>query len=56
VNGEIPVNTINFATQLRAMRGETSLGNLGLQLEFYELMSDDYQTGIRFAPYGSIGF
>jgi hypothetical protein len=51
-----PSDTSNFATQLRAMRGETSVGNIGLQLEFYPLMADDYQRGVRFTPYGSIGF
>jgi hypothetical protein len=51
-----PSDTSNFATQLRAMRGKTSVGNIGLQLEFYPLMADDYQRGVRFTPYGSIGF
>ena len=51
-----PAKTNVFATQLRAMRGTTSVANLGFQVEYFPFMTDDYNKGIRFAPYISLGF
>lgn len=51
-----PANNGVLATQLRAMRGSTSVANFGFQLEFYPLKTDDNRQGLRFSPYGSIGF
>ncbi len=45
-----------FAKQLRAMRGSTSITNLGVQLEFYPLSIEEF-TGFSslWAPYLSLG-
>lgn len=51
-----PSRTGLFANQLRAMRGSTNVGNVGVQLEFYPLKTDDNHRGFKCTPYGSIGF
>lgn len=51
-----PAKTGQFATQLRGMRGSTSVANVGLQLEYYPLMTDDYRRGAKFSPYFALGF
>jgi len=45
-----------FGEQLRAMRGETTVANVGMQLEFYpfSIREFSYSTG-SFAPYVSLG-
>ncbi len=44
-----------FRDQLRAMSGKTDAINVGLQVEFYPLKTDDYYRGGRISPYISLG-
>lgn len=44
-----------FTKQLRAMRGNIETLNLGLQVEYYPLKTDDYNRGSMISPYISGG-
>lgn len=51
-----PSKTSTFANQLRAMRGSTSVTNIGMQLEFFPLSIREFTATIgSFAPFISLG-
>ncbi len=48
-------NTSLFANQLRAMKGIIKATNIGFQTEYYPFRTDDYNRGVDFSPYISLG-
>lgn len=50
-----PANQGDFATQLRAMKGNVKAGSVGAQIEYYPFGQDDYTRADMFIPYMSIG-
>ena len=51
-----PDKTSLFANQLRAMRGSTSVTNVGMQLEYFPLSIRDFSSTIgAWAPFISLG-